>query len=91
MASMTVEPSIQPDGALLLKVKSDDYPTQDAFWNGGGLKLALQGVRESIGGGGMTDMRIIAFFENNGKGRDIAVELRRFDGTLIEADGRSKH
>ena len=91
MASMTVEPSIQPDGALRLKVTSDDYPTQDAFWNGGGLKLALQAVREGFGAGVSPDMRLVKFFESDGKGRDVEVELRRFDGTLIEVDGRSKH
>ena len=88
---MTVEPSILDDGALLLVVKTDDCPTQEHFWNGGGLSLAVQGLRSAIDRGDMPDPKIVLFFQNDGKGRDVEVELRRSNGTLIRSHGEPVH
>lgn len=88
---MTVEPSILDDGALLLVVKTDDCTTHEHFWNGGGLKLAVQGVRIAIDKGKMRDPKVLLFFQSDGKGRDVEVELRRSNGTLINSDGAPVH
>jgi hypothetical protein len=58
---MTIEPSILDDGALLLVVKTDDCPTQEHFWNGGGLSLAVQGLRIAMDRGEMPDPKIVFF------------------------------
>ncbi len=57
---MTVQPSILDDDALLFVVKSDD------FWNGGGLKLAVQGLDSTIERGEMPDAGVARFFERDG-------------------------
>lgn len=88
---MTVEPSILDDGALLLVVKTDDCPTQEHFWNGGGLSLAVQGIRSAIERGKMRDRKVVRFFQSDGKGRDVEVELRRSNGTLIKSDTAPVH
>jgi len=88
---MTVQPSILDDGALLLVVKTDDCPTHEDFWNGGGLQLAVQGVRSAISRGEMPDPKVVSFFQSDGKGRDVEVELRRWDGTLIKSDCAPVH
>lgn len=88
---MIIEPSILDDGALLLVVKTDDCPTQEHFWNGGGLSLAVKGLRSAIDRGEMPDPKIVRFFQSDGKGRDVEVELRRSNGTLIKSDGAPVH
>lgn len=88
---MTVQPSILDDGALLLLVKTDDCPSHEHFWNGGGLKLAVQGLRSAIERGEMLDADIIRFFESDGNGQDLEVELRRTNGTLIESGDSKLH
>ena len=88
---MTMKPRILKDGALLLVVNTDDYPTQEHFWNGGGLSLAVQGLRSAIERGKMRDRKVVRFFQSDGKGRDVEVELRRSNGTLIKSDGEPVH
>jgi hypothetical protein len=88
---MTVQPSILDDGALLLMVETDDCQSHEQFWNGGGLKLAMQGIRSAIKRGEMPDSCVFRFFQSGGNGRDVEVELRRTDGTLVKSGGYKLH
>lgn len=85
-----IQASILPDGALLLIVTGDYYKDHESFWNGGGLVNTLATMKDSLKRGLIRDKAVAQFIQTMElmPAPAVEVELRRFDGTLIEVDGR---
>ena len=82
--NIMVEAEALPDGAILLKVVSDEFKSHRDFYDRG-IRLALRAVDQAVSH--VTDIRLVAAVERHKReGGDIEVVLRRTNGTLIMAD-----
>jgi hypothetical protein len=82
---VSVKPTIQADGALLIEVWTDGYATAKDFFDAGGPQSAMQAVLEGIRLGHITDLRVIQFCQGPIGGKNIDFRLLRHDGTEIAA------
>ena len=82
---VSVKPTMQADGALLIEVITDGYPTFKDFLDAGGAQAAMQAVLEGIRLGHFTDLRVIQFCQGPIGGKNIDFLLLRRDGTEIPA------
>lgn len=82
---VTIRPTMQDDGSLLIEVWSDEYPTWKEFIYLNGPQMASQMVAEGIRLGYYKDLRLIEFYRtmNQGKDKDIEYHLMMKDGTVI--------
>ena len=80
---VSVRPKMQDDGALLIEVLTDAYPTPKDFFDAGGPQAAMQAVLEGIRLGHFTDLRVVQFCEGPIGGKNIDLRLLRTDGTAI--------
>lgn len=81
---VTMKPSIQTDGAALIEIWTDAYPTWKDFLEDRVPLACIQMTREGIRRGYYTDLRLIEFFRTSLDGKDIDYRLMRKDGTVIE-------
>ncbi len=81
---MRVQYEALPDGAILVKVTSDEFPTHEAFYNSGAIRLILYALEKSVDNGEATDEKVIRIVKHNRQhGGEIELDLRRKDGSLV--------
>lgn len=80
---VSAKPKMQSDGALLIEVWTDGYPTWKEFLDASGPQASVRAVLEGIRLGYVKDISIIQFCEGPIGGKDIDYLLMRRDGTVI--------
>ena len=80
---VSAKPRMQPDGALLIEIWTDGYPTWKDFLDASGPQGLVRAVLEGIRLGHIKDIAVIQFCEGPIGGKDVDYLLMRRDGTVI--------
>jgi hypothetical protein len=75
-----VTPTMQPCGAMYIKVTTDEYSSYQDFADRDGPENAMLGVREGIRLGYYNEKEIVAFFVQDGTIKDIDFYVERSNG-----------
>ena len=81
---VSIKPMMQADGALLIEIWTDVYPTWKDFLDARGPQMTVEMTREGIRLGYVKDLRVIEFFRTSLGGKDIDYRLMRNNGKVIK-------
>lgn len=86
---LTVRPTMQADGSLLIEVETDAYTSMVEWFKDQGPQTASQAVATGIKMGLYRDLRLIEFYRNLPRPErvDIDFMVKRTDGTVLDDEG----